>query len=44
LRDHPLEAFALGGAARERVVKHFTWASVVQRCFDAYAGRASCVS
>ncbi|MGH9148539.1 MAG: glycosyltransferase family 4 protein [Vicinamibacterales bacterium] len=37
LRDHPEEARAMGRAARERVLEHFTWSRVVQRCLDAYA-------
>lgn len=27
----------MGRAARERVLEHFTWSRVVQRCLDAYA-------
>jgi len=29
-------AMRLGSAARERVLEHFTWAKVAQRCLDAY--------
>ena len=38
LRDHPAEAAAMGRAGRRRVEERFTWASVVERCLDAYAG------
>jgi glycosyltransferase involved in cell wall biosynthesis len=31
-------AAALGQAARRRMVEHFGWPAVVQRCLDAYAG------
>ncbi len=40
LREHPAEAAAMGRAARARVLKHFTWDTVVQRCLDYY-GRAA---
>ncbi len=36
LREHPLEARAMGQAARRRVLEKFTWAQVVQRCLDIY--------
>jgi glycosyltransferase involved in cell wall biosynthesis len=36
LRDHPLEAAAMGAAGRRRVLEHFTWPAVVERCLEAY--------
>lgn len=36
LRDHPAEREALGREARRRVLRHFTWPAVVERCFVAY--------
>jgi hypothetical protein len=33
--DHP-RADAMGAAARTRMLEHFQWSSVVQRCLDAY--------
>ncbi len=36
LRDHPQEATAMGAAGRERVLTHFTWPRVVERCLTAY--------
>jgi glycosyltransferase involved in cell wall biosynthesis len=36
LRDHPDKGHAMGVVARERVLKEFTWAAVVQRCLEAY--------
>ncbi len=36
LRDNPDLAFALGHAARQRILAHFTWDQVVQRCLEAY--------
>ena len=36
LRDHPAEATELGRAGRERILKHFSWEQVVQRCLQAY--------
>lgn len=38
LRDHPAEAQRVGEAARARVLEHFTWDRVVDRCLRAYAG------
>jgi glycosyltransferase involved in cell wall biosynthesis len=29
-------AARMGAAARERMVEHFTWEAVVDRCLDAY--------
>ena len=37
LRDHPHEAAEMGKAARRRVLKSFTWPSVVRRCLKVYA-------
>ncbi len=36
LRDHPELAIRQGAAGRERILKHFTWDQVVQRCLEAY--------
>lgn len=36
LREHPAAAETMGQAARERVLKLFTWDTVVQRCLDIY--------
>lgn len=36
LREHPLEARRMGAAARQRVLEHFSWDRVVDRCFRAY--------
>jgi glycosyltransferase involved in cell wall biosynthesis len=36
LADHPVEASAMGTAGRERVLEHFQWPAVVDRCLDAY--------
>jgi len=36
LRNHPVEADAMGRAARERICTHFTWNAVVDRCLLAY--------
>jgi glycosyltransferase involved in cell wall biosynthesis len=36
LRDHPVEARAMGDAARERVVELFSWPAVVERCLKIY--------
>lgn len=41
LREHPAEAAAMGVAARERVLDHFTWPRVVRRCLEIYAGGRS---
>jgi glycosyltransferase involved in cell wall biosynthesis len=35
---HPELVRSMGKAGRERVLKHFTWSSVVQRCLDVYQG------
>ena len=37
LRDHPERARAMGEAARTRVLNHFTWPAVVERCLKIYA-------
>lgn len=37
LRDHPAERNAMGRAARQRVLSHFTWPAVVERCLRIYA-------
>lgn len=37
LRDHRDAVAQMGSAARERVVKKFTWPAVVQRCMEIYA-------
>ena len=36
LAAHPCEAAAMGAAGRERVIEHFQWPTVVERCLDAY--------
>jgi glycosyltransferase involved in cell wall biosynthesis len=36
LTEHPADARRMGEAARRRVLEHFSWSSVVRRCFDAY--------
>ena len=36
LRDHREQAQAMGAAGRARVLRLFTWPSVVRRCLDAY--------
>ena len=36
LKEHPQEAKRMGIAARRRVLGHFSWSSVVRRCFEAY--------
>ena len=41
LHANPTEAAIMGLAGRRRVLHHFTWASVVNRCLDAYAGTLS---
>jgi len=45
LRNALIEAYEntsrsthMGEAARQRTVEHFSWAAVVKRCLDAYAG------
>jgi alpha-maltose-1-phosphate synthase len=38
LRDHPLQARAMGLAARQRVLQKFTWPAVVRRCLEIYKG------
>jgi glycosyltransferase involved in cell wall biosynthesis len=40
LKDHPAAAAEMGRAARQRVLDHFTWDRVVQRCLDAYGDAA----
>lgn len=37
LRQHPLEARAMGEAGRRRVLEKFTWPGVVDRCLAIYA-------
>jgi len=37
LREHPVEAAAMGTAARQRVLDYFTWPRVVRRCLEFYA-------
>jgi alpha-maltose-1-phosphate synthase len=37
LCEHPQEAAAMGQAARQRVLDHFTWPRVVERCLEIYA-------
>ncbi len=36
LWEHPEEARAMGQAARQYVLDHFTWDRTVNRCFEAY--------
>jgi glycosyltransferase involved in cell wall biosynthesis len=36
LAAHPSEALAMGAVGRERVMEHFQWPTVVDRCLDAY--------
>jgi glycosyltransferase involved in cell wall biosynthesis len=36
LRDHPREAEAMGNAARNHVLRKFTWPEVVRRCLEIY--------
>lgn len=36
LRDHPVEAAAMGRAARKRVLNLFSWPAVVERCLKVY--------
>lgn len=36
LRDHPDDVARMGEAARKRVLEHFTWDRVVDRCLSAY--------
>ncbi|MDR3638168.1 MAG: glycosyltransferase family 4 protein [Isosphaeraceae bacterium] len=38
LHAHAEEASRMGEAARRRVLEHFTWDRVVDRCLDAYTG------
>jgi glycosyltransferase involved in cell wall biosynthesis len=37
LSDHPVEVERMGAAARERVLKDFTWPQVVNRCLESYS-------
>lgn len=37
LTEHPVEAKAMGEAARNRVLERFTWPQVVRRCLEIYA-------
>jgi glycosyltransferase involved in cell wall biosynthesis len=37
VRGHPLEAQAMGDAARRRVLEKFTWPAVARRCLTIYA-------
>lgn len=41
LRDHPRKAAEIGKLARRRVLKNFTWPSVVRRCLKFYAAKES---
>ena len=36
LHAHPAEAAVMGRAARQRVLKHFTWKATVERCLEIY--------
>ena len=36
-KEHPQELARMGTAARDRVVRMFTWPAVVKRCLEAYA-------
>jgi glycosyltransferase involved in cell wall biosynthesis len=36
LKEHPGEARMMGAAGRQRVLEHFTWPAVVQRCLAIY--------
>ena len=36
LRDHAQQAEAMGRAARDRVLREFTWPAVVERCMRIY--------
>jgi glycosyltransferase involved in cell wall biosynthesis len=36
LSAHPVDADAMGAAGRARVLAHFQWHDVVERCLDAY--------
>jgi len=36
LQDHPVEAQRMGQAARQRVLKQFSWPAVVDRCLNIY--------
>jgi len=36
LRDNPKRARAMGEAARQRIMDHFTWPLVVKRCLEIY--------
>ena len=38
LRADPFKSHALGHAGRRRVLEHFRWSHVVDRCLDAYRG------
>jgi glycosyltransferase involved in cell wall biosynthesis len=40
IRDHTAEAYAMGQAARRRVLEKFTWPAVVRRCLDIYSARS----
>ena len=44
LHAHPEEARVMGIAGRQRVLDHFTWPSVVNRCLDAYRAPAAMLS
>ena len=41
LLEHPIDAAAMGAAGRRRVMEHFTWSTVVERCLEAYGIRHS---
>jgi glycosyltransferase involved in cell wall biosynthesis len=37
LTEHPQQALTFGRAARQRVLDHFTWSLVVERCLEIYS-------
>ena len=39
LREHRAEAAEIGAAGRRRVLTHFTWQAVVDRCLGIYFDR-----
>jgi glycosyltransferase involved in cell wall biosynthesis len=41
LRDHPTQRAEMGRAARRRILDHFTWPAVVERCLAIYRGQTS---
>jgi glycosyltransferase involved in cell wall biosynthesis len=44
LRNHPKERAEMGHAARRRILEHFTWSSVVDRCLAIYRGQAKTIA